>query len=139
MPNIIVVQLESFFDVERVNYLECSEDPIPNFRRLCQEYSSGLYTVPTVGAGTANTEFETLTGMSVRFFGPGEYPFKGILKDTVCESVAFDLKSLGYSAYAIHNNEANFYSRRKVYQNLGFDVFTSEEYMNTQEDVNNNG
>ncbi len=139
MPTIIVVQLESFFDVERVNYLECSEDPIPNFRRLCQEYSSGLYTVPTIGAGTANTEFETLTGMSVRFFGPGEYPFKGVLKDTACESAAFDLKSLGYGTYAIHNNEANFYSRRKVYQNLGFDVFTSEEYMNTQEDVNNNG
>ena len=139
MPNIIVVQLESFFDVERVNYLECSEDPIPNFRRLCQEYSSGLYTVPTVGAGTANTEFETLTGMSLRFFGAGEYPFKSVLKNTVCESAAFDLKSLGYGAYAIHDNEANFYSRRKVYQNLGFDVFTSEEYMNTQTDVNYNG
>ena len=139
MPNIIVVQLESFFDVERVNYLECSEDPIPNFRRLCQEYSSGLYTVPTVGAGTANTEFETLTGMSLRFFGAGEYPFKSVLKNTVCESAAFDLKPLGYGAYAIHDNEANFYSRRKVYQNLGFDVFTSEEYMNTQTDVNYNG
>ena len=139
MPNIIVVQLESFFDVERVNYLECSEDPIPNFRRLCQEYSSGLYTVPTVGAGTANTEFETLTGMSLRFFGAGEYPFKSVLKNTVCESAAFDLKTLGYGAYAIHDNEANFYSRRKVYQNLGFDVFTSEEYMNTQTDVNYNG
>ena len=139
MPNIIVVQLESFFDVERGNYLECSEDPIPNFRRLCQEYSSGLYTVPTVGAGTANTEFETLTGMSLRFFGAGEYPFKSVLKNTVCESAAFDLKTLGYGAYAIHDNEANFYSRRKVYQNLGFDVFTSEEYMNTQTDVNYNG
>lgn len=139
MPNIIAVQLESFFDPERVSYLQFSEDPIPNFRRLCQEYSSGLYTVPTVGAGTANTEFETLTGMSLRFFGPGEYPFKSILKDEPCESAAFDLKSLGYGAYAIHNNEANFYSRKRVYKNIGFDVFTSEEYMHTQDDVNYNG
>lgn len=139
LPNIIVVQLESFFDPTRVSFLQCSEDPIPNWHALCQNYSNGFYTVPTVGAGTANTEFETLTGMSLRFFGPGEYPFKSVLKDTPCESAAFDLKKLGYGTYAVHNNEANFYSRKRVYQNIGFDVFTSEEYMNTQDDVNHNG
>ena len=31
-PNIIFVQLESFFDPEMVNYLNISEDPIPFFR-----------------------------------------------------------------------------------------------------------
>ena len=37
--------------------------------------------MPSVGAGTANTEFEVLTGMSMRFFGPGEYPYKTYVKD----------------------------------------------------------
>ena len=39
------------------------------------------------------------------------------------------LKNLGYSTHAVHNNEANFYGRRSVFPNLGFDTFTSEEYM----------
>ncbi|MCH4038571.1 MAG: LTA synthase family protein [Lachnospiraceae bacterium] len=139
-PNIIVVQLETFFDPTRVRWLKFNEDPVPNWHKLCKEYSSGLYTVPVVGAGTVNTEFETLTGMSLRFFGPGEYPYKeSILRKNTCESLAYDLAELGYSTHAIHDNEANFYGRRKVYANLGFDTFTSGEYMDTQDDVNENG
>ena len=57
-PNIITVLLESFIDPTEVNFLNFSKDPIPNFRKLTEEYSSGHLTVPVVGAGTANTEFE---------------------------------------------------------------------------------
>lgn len=128
-PNILFLQLESFFDPTLVNYLDVSEDPIPVFRKLMKEYSSGYYKVPSVGAGTANTEFESITGMSLHYFGPGEYPYKSILKETTCESAPYVLKNLGYSAHAIHNNEANFYGRRSIFPNLGFDTFTSEEYM----------
>lgn len=127
--NIIFLQLESFFDPTLVNFLELSEDPMPNFRRLMEEYSSGYYRVPSVGAGTANTEFESITGMSMHYFGPGEYPYKSILQEETCESVPYVLKKLGYSSHAIHNNEANFYSRKTVFSRLGFDTFTSEEYM----------
>ncbi|MDO4619999.1 MAG: LTA synthase family protein [Lachnospiraceae bacterium] len=138
-PNIVIVQLESFFDTARVKSLRVSEDPLPNWHAFAKTMSNGYYTVPTVGAGTVNTEFETITGMSLRFFGAGEYPYKGILRKQTCESLAYDLGKLGYTAHAIHNNEANFYGRRKVYANLGFNSFTSGEYMNTQDDVNENG
>lgn len=134
-PNILFLQLETFYDPTQVEFLEFSEDPIPNFRKMMDEYSSGYYKVPSVGAGTANTEFESITGMSMRYFGPGEYPYKGILKETTCESAAYVLKNLGYRTHAIHNNEANFYGRRKVFSNLGFDTFTSEEYMAEQDDT----
>lgn len=128
-PNILFLQLESFFDPTLVNYLDISEDPIPTFRKLMKNYSSGYYKVPSVGAGTANTEFETITGMSLHYFGPGEYPYKSILKETTCESAPYVLKNLGYSTHAVHNNESNFYGRRTIFPNLGFDTFTSEEYM----------
>lgn len=68
MPNIIFIQLESFFDTNDVEFFTTSEDPIPNFRKLMEEYSSGYFKVPSVGAGTANTEFEVLTGMNLRYF-----------------------------------------------------------------------
>ena len=111
-PNILFLQLESFFDPTLVNYLNISEDPIPTFRKLMKEYSSGYYKVPSVGAGTANTEFESITGMSMHYFGPGEYPYKSILRETTCESAPYVLKNLGYTTHAVHNNEANFYGRR---------------------------
>ena len=135
-PNILFLQLESFFDPTLVNYLELSEDPIPNFRKLMKEYSSGYYKVPSVGAGTANTEFESITGMSLHYFGPGEYPYKSILKETTCESAPYVLKNLGYTAHAVHNNEANFYGRRSIFPNLGFDTFTSAEYMKDENQKN---
>ncbi|MBQ6598855.1 MAG: LTA synthase family protein, partial [Lentisphaeria bacterium] len=53
-PNIIIVQLESFFDASRVRWLRTSEDPLPNWHALKESCSSGYFTVPTVGAGTVN-------------------------------------------------------------------------------------
>lgn len=128
-PNIIFVQLESFFDPYTVAGLEFSEDPIPFWRKLTQQYTTGQLYVPSVGAGTANTEFEILTGMNLDFFGPGEYPYKTILKSTTCESIANNLKALGYTAHAVHNNDGTFYDRHIVFSQLGFDTFTPIEYM----------
>lgn len=127
--NVIFIQLESYIDPSMIQGLELSEDPVPNWTALKEAYSSGYLTVPVVGAGTANTEFEVLTGMSSRFFGPGEYPFQTCLKDQTVESVAYDLKENGYATHAIHNHRAAFYSRNEVYPNLGFDDFTALEYM----------
>ena len=135
-PNILFLQLESFFDPTLVNYLSMSEDPIPTFRKLMKEYSSGYYKVPSVGAGTANTEFESITGMSLHYFGPGEYPYKSILKETTCESAPYVLDNLGYTSHVVHNNEANFYGRRSIFPNLGFDTFTSAEYMKDENQKN---
>lgn len=129
-PNIVMVQLESFSDPLWFNNITCSKDPIPNFRSLMEKYSSGLLRVPSVGAGTANTEFEVLSGISVRSFGPGEYPYKSILLETSLETLAYDLKDIGYKAHAIHNHRGAFYGRNLVFSNLGFDSFTSLEYMN---------
>ncbi len=130
LPNIVVVQLESYFDPTEVEWLQFSEDPIPNLRKMYQKYSSGYFKVPSVGAGTANTEFEVLTGMSMRFFGPGEYPYKTYGKTKVIESAATALGELGYGSEALHNNGGNFYSRAQVFNHMGFDHFTSKEFMN---------
>ncbi len=129
-PNIICVLLESFIDPYEVNFLAMSEDPVPNFHALEKQFSSGYLTVPVVGAGTANTEFEVLTGMSMQYFGTGEYPYKTILKQTDCESIASDLSRIGYSTHVTHNNTATFYSRNNAFSMMGFDTFTSKELMN---------
>lgn len=129
MPNIVYLQMESFFDVNRLEGVEFEEDPVPFFRFLKAKYPSGFFTAPSVGAGTANTEFEVLTQMDVHMFGVGEYPYKTIIQDEPCESMAYIAKQHGLSAHAIHNNTATFYDRHLVYPNLGFDSFTPLEHM----------
>ncbi len=128
-PNVIFIQLESFFDPKRIDGIEFAADPIPTFTSLMQNYTSGFLTVPSISAGTANTEFEVLTGMNMADFGTGEYPYKTILKTHTCESIAYNLKTMGYGTHAIHNNTATFYGRNIVYRNLGFDDFDSIELM----------
>ncbi|SHM71471.1 Phosphoglycerol transferase MdoB [Anaerosporobacter mobilis DSM 15930] len=132
-PNIIMIQLESLYDVTLMKDYTYSEDPLPNYHALQKEFSHGFLNVPSVGAGTANTEFEVLTGMDLDFFGPGEYPYKTILKEKTSESMAYNLKELNYSTHAIHNNDGTFYGRNQVFSNLGFDTFTSLEYMHNVE------
>ncbi|MGM9637633.1 MAG: LTA synthase family protein [Eubacteriales bacterium] len=132
-PNVVFVQLESFFNVLDLSNIRFSENPIPYFTELSEEGISGYVEVPVIGAGTVNTEFEVLTGMSLDYFGTGEYPYKTALMSSTCESVAYNLMELGYSTHAIHNYQGTFYQRNRVYKNLGFETFTSLEYMQNVE------
>lgn len=132
-PNIIFLQLESFFDATNVKGLEFSEDPIPNIRKLYEEFPGGYLSVPSFGAGTANTEFETMTGMNLDDFGPGEYPYKTVLQSTACESICYYLSNYGYTTTALHDNTGGFYDRNKVFSRLGFDSFVSIEYIEKYE------
>lgn len=129
-PNIIMVQLESFFDVSYLKNYTFSENPTPNFTALKENCPSGFLTVPVYGAGTVNTEFEVITGMSMEFFGTGEYPYRTVLRSKTCDSIPYNLGKAGYRSYVIHNNEATFYNRNTVFPRLGFDYFDSMEYMN---------
>ncbi|MGL4369276.1 MAG: LTA synthase family protein, partial [Spirochaetota bacterium] len=81
---------------------------------------------PVIGGGTANTEFEVLTGMTLYFMSPGIIPYNTYLRrDT--PGVASVLKSGGYSTTAIHPNIGTFYNRDKVYRYFGFDTFIDEK------------
>ena len=132
-PNIIVIMNEAFSDPAVLAPFETNQEYMPYVHSILdgsvENTISGYLNVSVLGGNTANTEFESITGMSLRYFGAGEYPYKSILKEETCESAAYVLKELGYGTHAIHNNEANFYGRRTVFARLGFDTFTSEEYM----------
>lgn len=129
LPNIIVVQLESFMDLSNISGIEVSEDPTPNFTKLKSNGVSGYLHVPHVGGGTANIEFEVLTGMNLDHFGFGEYPYTTVLKTGACESIATNMKTFGYGTHALHNHIAGFYDRDLAYAGLGFDTFTPIEMM----------
>ncbi len=129
-PNIIFVQLESFYDMSLLQGFSFSENPTPVFSELKKNCQSGTLRVPSIGAGTANTEFEVLSGMSLKWFGAGEYPYETILQKSTCETICYNLSGYGYTTHAVHNYKGNFYDRASVFKNLGFNTFTPIEHMN---------
>lgn len=128
-PNIVFIQLESVFDVDTVIGAEFSEYPMPFYKRLMEENPSALLYVPTIGGGTANVEFEVMSGFNMDFFGAGEAPYNTIMLDTTCETIADILREHGYYCSALHNNTGAFFNRYQVYANLGYDRFDCLEYM----------
>ena len=128
-PDIVLIQLESFVDAKNFKGMTFSDEPAPVFTYLKENYSSGYLEVPAFGGGTANTEFEVLTGMNLDHFAAAEYPYSTVLREKACESLAFNLKENGYSTHAIHNHTGSFYDRDEVYPHMGFDSFQSREYM----------
>lgn len=123
LPNIIVLQLESFMDMYRIAGAEYSENPHPYFSSLKEEYPHGLLTVNALGACTANVEYEVLTSTDIRSYGFDEYPYLSYLQNSPMESAPYVLKELGYTTTAIHNHNGGFYGRNEAYTNLGFDRF----------------
>lgn len=137
-PNVMIVQLEAFYDVTNIKGVELSEDPIVNFKRYSEMYSSGTTYVSTIGGATARSDFESNTGMSMDYFSPGEIPYNTVLKVQPIESIAYILKEYGYDTSAIHNYTGNFYGRNTALRNLGFDNYITKEFM-TNYDVSESG
>ena len=137
-PNILFVQLEGFMDPMSIDKVMYSKDPIPNFRKLQKNGISGKMKTPSIGGGTARTEFEVMTGLDLEFLTDGEVPHYTILGHETLNSVASTLKKQGYSTHAIHNNQGNFYNRNKAYSSLGYDTYTSVEYMDNVERTETN-
>ena len=130
VPNVVIVQLEGFMDPTKIPNVNFSIDPIPNFRKLAEKNTSGYMNVPTTGGGTARTEFEVISGQNFDNLLSGEIPYTSIVKEKTSNSMATALKNQGFTAHAIHNFKGNFYNRNKGFKNLGYDTFTSVEYMN---------
>lgn len=125
-PNIIVVMSEAFWDPTVMDGISFSEDPLPYFHLLQQSYTSGIMLTPVYGGGTANTEFEVLTGFSTQFLPQGTTPYVQYVNKPL-EALPAILKSQGYKTTAIHTYHDWFYRRNSVYPYLGFDRFLSQE------------
>jgi len=123
-PDIVVVQSESFFDPGIMRGYENS-DFTPNLKRLEKHGVSGKLHVPTFGGGTIRTEFEMLTGLSLRYFDELQFPYL-TLEQKVVPSVVRTLRAHGYATTAIHGNDPAFWNRAAAFRKIGFDRFLSQ-------------
>ena len=124
LPDIVVVQSESFFDPTIMRGYEHS-DFTPNLRRLAAHGRSGALHVPTFGGGTIRTEFEVLTGLSLRYFDNLQFPYLQMNRKSV-PSLVHVLDAHGYETIAVHGNDPAFWNRSTAFKALGFDRFVSQ-------------
>lgn len=117
--NLIIYMVESLMDPNDLGFRYTS-DPIPNLRALRGVHAGGHGIVPGRFGGSANTEFETLTGMATAFLPEGSVPYRQYLRRRV-PSLPYVLKGLGYRTTAIQADPKYYYDRERVYQLLGFD------------------
>jgi phosphoglycerol transferase MdoB-like AlkP superfamily enzyme len=116
--NLVIYLIESFMDPNDLGY-HYTADPIPNFRALSRTHSSGFAYVPERFGGSANTEFELLTGMTRRFLPDGSVAYRQYLRQPI-PSLPRTLNSLGYATTAIQADPKYYYDRERVYDLLGF-------------------
>lgn len=126
-PNVIIMLSEAFWDPTQMKNASFSSDPVPFFHSLQSTYSSGWMLSPQFGGGTANVEFEVLTGNSMRFLPEEiiayeEYVTRGV------DSLASILSRQGYTATAINPFHSYYFNSKDVYKHLGFSRFISLEY-----------
>jgi len=129
-PNIIFVMSEAFWDPTLMKNVSFSQDPMPFFHSLQKSQTSGIMLSPVYGGGTANTEFEALTGFSTQFLPDGSIPYAQYVNKPI-EALPSILQRQGYATSAIHPYDNWFYNRNNVYKNLGFDKFISKEFFNS--------
>jgi len=115
--NLIIYLVESFMDPDDLGF-RLTSDPIPNIRALRQTHGVSYAIVPGQFGGSANTEFEVLTGMTMAFLPGGSVPYKRYLWRPI-PSLARVLRDIGYSTVAIQADPKFYFRRERAYDVLG--------------------
>jgi phosphoglycerol transferase MdoB-like AlkP superfamily enzyme len=138
--NVVMVLSESFSDPGRLHGVHPAQDPIPFTRGLLRRTTSGPMLAQNVGGGTANMEFEALTGMSVSQF-PAQLgvPYQMVVPNygTFPSAVRW-LKQSRHRAIAIHPFTTEMYRRREVYRSFGFDTFVHDSTLHRARRIGHN-
>lgn len=140
-PNIIYIMSESFSDPSRLNGLEIlGGDPLQAYRSVADKTYSGQMLSQNYGGGTANIEFEALTGFSMELFNAQmTTPYTMLVPEfSSFPSLVETLKKRGYETTAIHPYNTSMYKRKDVYRTFGFDHFLDEQTMKHKKKLENN-
>lgn len=129
--NVVMVMNEAFSDVtnfEAFTYPE-GEEPLRFFNSLAdsEHAVTGHIVVPNFGAGTANTEFDVITGMQTNLIGGSNASaFRVLNKDA--DSIFRVFLEDGYQTEFIHPGQPWFYNRQNVYRYFGAEkqLFTED-------------
>lgn len=133
--NIILIMNESWTDFDYIAPVKTDDDITPFMDSLSENTEKGYLHMPVFGAGTANSEYEVLTGNSVHFLASGSTAYQ-IYSNTTQWGMASVLKQQGYDTSALHPNDKNNWNRDNVYPKMLFDNFYAlENWYNSNPEI----
>ncbi|MDT7508679.1 sulfatase-like hydrolase/transferase [Bifidobacterium sp. H1HS16N] len=124
--SLVYILSESFSDPTRVPGVALNQDPMPHIRSIKGGTTSGLMLSSGYGGGTANLEFQAMTGLSMANFDPSlTSPYQQVIPHlnwilTVNQAWGTPSRSLAFHPY-----ESSMYSRAENYKKFGFSHFYS--------------
>ena len=120
--SIIMVMNEAFSDITDQPMFDWTEetDPLPNLHALQNDPHavSGHIVVPGFAGGTANTEFDVLTGMQTNALSATTTSAMRVVNRNL-DSLFRVFGADGYRTSFYHPGDAWFYNRENVYRWLG--------------------
>ncbi len=123
-PNILVIMNESYCDLGVYPYQPDTNISVTPYWDSLEENAIKGHALSSVyGGNTVNSEFEFLTGFSMAFLPTGAVPYSQYTRSNTY-SLAWVLRSYGYTALASHNYYASGWERERVYPLLGFEKST---------------
>ena len=125
-PAIIVFFFESLADPKDFARL-LSREVVPHFKALQSSGIHGFTVSPRLTGGSADSEFEFLTGMSCSFLPQGSCPYKHYIKRQLPNLVSILRDSRGYDSTAVKCVGPGFYSFSQAYEYLQFNNFCYSE------------
>lgn len=139
-PNIVYVMSESFSNPDHLQGLSVTGNPLKEYNEVANQTYSGKMLSQNYGGGTANIEFEALTGFSMELLNPQmTTPYTMLVpKIDQLPSLVSLTKQRGYDARAIHPYDTSMYKRQDVYSTLGFDQFIDQDSIDHTQTIENN-
>ena len=121
-PTVIAIMNESWSDLNIIHDFESNPDYMPFWHSFDTPVMKGDLLVSVHGSRTCNTEFEFLTGASMRNLPRLSSPYQQYSLKTL-PSLAREFKNNGYDTVAIHPGKPENWNRKNALLNLGFDRF----------------
>ena len=139
-PHIIFVMCEAFSDLSDEDMFDYTEedDPLRDYKKVCasERAVSGHIVVSNVNAGTANTEFDIITGMQTNMVSETNSSSLRVVRRDV-PSIVRTYEAEGYESFFIHPGYSWFYNRFSAYRHFGIEdqiyseAFGPEDYKGT--------
>ncbi|HFU3949684.1 TPA: LTA synthase family protein, partial [Streptococcus suis] len=132
---VIFILSESFSDPSRLTDMSVSQDVIPNIRNIISQNTGGIMTSDGYGGGTANMEFQALTGVAYRSFSDSvSIAYTEIVpKLSYIPSISNAFSS--ENRYVVHPASSTNYNRKNIYSTLDFKSFIA--HINSDEPLEN--
>lgn len=121
---VIMILSETFSDPTRVPGVSFSLDPVPNIRNIKNTTTSGLMLSPGYGGGTANIEYQALTGLNLANFNDSLIvPYQQLVPN---QNNPYSFNQIWMEKYgknastAVHPFQQSMYLRNINYRKFGF-------------------